>query len=702
MSSAADYYGGSAVPPTSAYGPPKVDFSDLGNLLQDFVKGRQEGRAEDQATAFRNGIPMVKDANGNDTSNPNYNAMYQRLIQLGAYDKAGTLASNGIQLQQYSNSTNLPQPPGASGPAPGATIGPVGPQPAPQRGPVGPPAANNGDQPGSIIGALTDAGVPTDQIGVMAGRFSSALKIDPNNPMTPGQAAVVQRSIAAIKQKFASAAPDQSAGGQPAPVAQSQANQPTQPDATPSQRISQGFADAGVPASGIPNGNAGSVPLPRPRPDGAPVAQADTASASAAPVVDVSDTAKSLRMVPQAAAAFEQRLQSTPVLAQKDYLSNLARSPQYTKSVNEWAEKRLEAIERAEEPTPGMKEFGADHLAGETLSGREARVAGAKEEATAPYKIAAAAIREGARPVAVKPNEVVTTGAQLDPALTGFTNWAAGKMGAPGAPSSSPALANPAAPPQDQAGRSAFAPQLIRNPDGSVASSVTPSTETLQKTAADNYEKAREAYNGAQDVKSQLSTMEDAARQLDKSGWSTMGSGANARVALAKTVNSIWQVAGVQGQNLPFDPNAVASWEKLSKETTRLGFSLARTLGAREAMQVVQGAIKANPNAENTPLGFKMVLNTIRQNAERQSDYFEYATNYAQTHSGDLVGAEVAFNKANPPALYARRAIVQAQKDIPQEAIEHLRTDPSLSPAFDKHYGSKGLSRMFLGNTGVQ
>src|SRR5665213_487675 len=157
MSSASDYYGGSAVPPTSAYGPPKVDFSGLGNLLQDFVKGRQEGRAEDQATAFRNGIPMVKDAQGNDTSNPNYNAMYQRLIQLGAYDKAAQLASNGIQLQQYSNSTNLPQPPGASGPAPGVAIGPVGPQPAPQRGPMG-PATIGGDQPGSIIGALTDAG----------------------------------------------------------------------------------------------------------------------------------------------------------------------------------------------------------------------------------------------------------------------------------------------------------------------------------------------------------------------------------------------------------------------------------------------------------------------------------------------------------------------------------------------------------------
>jgi hypothetical protein len=164
-------------------------------------------------------------------------------------------------------------------------------------------------------------------------------------------------------------------------------------------------------------------------------------------------------------------------------------------------------------------------------------------------------------------------------------------------------------------------------------------------------------------------------------------------------VNGIWQTLGVKDQNLPFNPETVASWEKLTKETTRLGFGLARTLGAREAMQIVQGAIKANPNVENTPEGFRMVLNSIRQNAERQSDYFEYATQYAQTHGGDLVGAEVQFNKLNPPSLYARRAIVQAKRDIPQEAVEALRNDPSSAPAFDKHYGGDGLAKLFLGNT---
>src|SRR5262249_23495998 len=158
---------------------------------------------------------------------------------------------------------------------------------------------------------------------------------------------------------------------------------------------------------------------------------------------------------------------------------------------------------------------------------------------------------------------------------------------------------------------SAFTPQLVRNPDGSVASTVTPSTEAIQKTAADNYEKARETYNGAQEIKMQLGSMESAFRALNSAGWSTTGNGAQARLPLAKAMNSVWQTLGSKDQDLPFDPQKIAKWEELTKDSTRLGFALARTLGAREAMQIVQGAIRANPSVENSPVGAWMVLNTI-------------------------------------------------------------------------------------------
>ena len=73
--------------------------------------------------------------------------------------------------------------------------------------------------------------------------------------------------------------------------------------------------------------------------------------------------------------------------------------------------------------------------------------------------------------------------------------------------------------------------------------------------------------------------------------------------------------------------------------------------------------------------------------------------NIAQTHGYDLVGADIAFNEANPPELYARRAIAQAVKNIPYEAIEDLRANPKLAPEFDRKYGGAGLSKMWLRNS---
>ena len=188
-----------------------------------------------------------------------------------------------------------------------------------------------------------------------------------------------------------------------------------QAQTTPSQRISQGFSDAGIPAHGVPDGT------------------------QATPPAQVADTSRSLGMAPQYAAAFQSRLDAMPAPQRKALLEQWATDPTVPQSLTAFAEKRLESIERGEEPTTEQKNYEYDARTGGGLTAREANVAGAKAGAEAPYKIAAQAIREGARPVAVKPGEVVTTGGQLDPALTGITNWAAQKMGvgtagAPAAP----------------------------------------------------------------------------------------------------------------------------------------------------------------------------------------------------------------------------------------------------------------------------
>jgi hypothetical protein len=344
---------------------------------------------------------------------------------------------------------------------------------------------------------------------------------------------------------------------------------------------------------------------------------------------------------------------------------------------------------------------------------REGPRARAKAEAEWPFSITRTIAERGGQPINVKENEVVTTGAQVNPAVSAATDEAFRRMGLPrpaqpGQPSA-PAAAGQsqtapvgttsggvtpsgaAAPPANP-----FTPRLMPT-TGGFTSSVTPGSLEMQKSAGGAYEDARKKYEGAQDVKRQVAIMENNFRELNSANWSTAGTGAEARLNIGRAANSIFSALGVKDEKLPFDPDKIASWESLTKESLRLGFALSRSLGAREAMQVVQSAIKANPGIQNTPLGARMVMNAIRESAQRDADYYRFATQYG-TQRGHLVGADIEFNKINPPELYGRRAIVQARKDIPSEAIEALRADPSKAAAFDAHYNGRGLSKMFLGN----
>ena len=79
--------------------------------------------------------------------------------------------------------------------------------------------------------------------------------------------------------------------------------------------------------------------------------------------------------------------------------------------------------------TPELKAYVADRKPGETLAAYNARAAGQKAAETAPYDILVAGAREGGRPITVAPNQVVTTGTQVNPALKAAEEWAAKKLG---------------------------------------------------------------------------------------------------------------------------------------------------------------------------------------------------------------------------------------------------------------------------------
>lgn len=222
---------------------------------------------------------------------------------------------------------------------------------------------------------------------------------------------------------------------------------------------------------------------------------------------------------------------------------------------------------------------------------------------------------------------------------------------------------------------------------------LSPEERELQtKQLPAQFEKAEESYQSAQNLKLQLANMQDQLNQMGTSGFLTPGTGDTERLAYAKRANSLASVMGVSDKNLPFDPVKVASGEDIVKGTTRLGFDLARQLGSREAMMIVQQAVGAVPGLENTPRGAKLIFGALNTAAQRQSDYYEYLQNWAQTHPNTL-GADVAFNKAYPVQHYTNMALLAG---VPQSRVQYLKANPKAAKDFDVYYG-KGLSSIILG-----
>lgn len=344
------------------------------------------------------------------------------------------------------------------------------------------------------------------------------------------------------------------------------------------------------------------------------------------------------------------------------------------------------------------------------------QVAGAEAKAKFPYEFASNMARQAGRVQPVGPNQTIATAEQTSPYIKSMADVAsqllaqqAGTQSPPNAatpsangpaPNAAPQQPAPAAPvgPNAQLGTpagqntSVFTPHLVQNQDGTWGSSVTPSVEAIQKDLAEQYGEAAKAAHASQQVKYRLDQVEHDLDQLGNAGgWYTPGAGANTRLDIAKTVNSYAQAAGFDA---PFDLKNVGTWEDLNKETGSLGFALSRTMGAREAAQVVQQAIALNPGIANTPYGAKLVLNSLRYAAKADTDYYNYMTQYAGTHGGDLFSAQTEFQNKFPPSAYATAARVSADP-AQQQYINYLKAHPDQDTMakFDKRYGP-GTARL--------
>lgn len=88
----------------------------------------------------------------------------------------------------------------------------------------------------------------------------------------------------------------------------------------------------------------------------------------------------------------------------------------------------------------------------------------------------------------------------------------------------------------------------------------------------------------------------------------TLGPGAPAREFVEKGFTALAQTL-----DPTFTPPAeLGSYQELAKYGNQLGFASARTMGSREAAQIVNMAIASNPNKELTPQAFGWIANSMK------------------------------------------------------------------------------------------
>lgn len=215
------------------------------------------------------------------------------------------------------------------------------------------------------------------------------------------------------------------------------------------------------------------------------------------------------------------------------------------------------------------------------------------------------------------------------------------------APPTAPIAQQPLQAPQAQSG-------------GGVVTGLSPQQtqefEATGKTLGSEYGDAVKGYDAAQKALPNLLALQ---RALE--GFRT-GPTAEFRLGAMKNIQDI--ASTLFGADVSDDmKKAIASGEIITKSSTRLGFELARTLGSREAQNIVQQAMNANPNLLNSPQGNEILVSLIGQGLQRDVDRRSYYDQYWQARHS-YMGAATAFDKASPATMYERRVFPKSADDV--------------------------------------
>ncbi len=143
----------------------------------------------------------------------------------------------------------------------------------------------------------------------------------------------------------------------------------------------------------------------------------------------------------------------------------------------------------------------------------------------------------------------------------------------------------------------------------------------------------------------------------------------------------------LNGLGVPVAPTALASYQDMSKILTGAAMQTARTMGSREAAQIVNSIVKtASPNVGLSPQGFAQVVSFMQAGAySKQAE--AQAEQQWKNQGADLSNFQSVWNAANVPGqILFQRLTPQQQHDFARanpEAIKQLRIGYNTAA----HYG---------------
>jgi hypothetical protein len=178
------------------------------------------------------------------------------------------------------------------------------------------------------------------------------------------------------------------------------------------------------------------------------------------------------------------------------------------------------------------------------------------------------------------------------------------------------------------------------------APDMTPEQEGISKEYGEQAGQIIAAANAAPVIKAKLLDLQTAAAQFRP------GASGDLR---AKGI--AWLSDAYQGLGLPVPAdvaNGTASATEINKIGAGLALDLARTMGSREAAQIVMLTKSINPSIDFSTGGFQRVTALLGQQAQYAQDLGTFQNQWLTSHSS-IAGMMDAFQKQNPPEVYASR-----------------------------------------------